>query len=117
MPTSMGRRSCPRESRLTTLAVGNAYGSGDMTLQQLSYFLAAAEHGSFTAAADVLHLARPSVSEQIAQLESELGVRLFVRAGRRLELTEAGRVLLPEAQRALSAASEARDAVHRARTL
>jgi DNA-binding transcriptional LysR family regulator len=37
-----------------------------MTLQQLTYFLAAAEHGSFTAAADVLRLARPSVSEQIA---------------------------------------------------
>ena len=43
-----------------------------MTLQQLTYFLAAAQHGSFTAAADVLRLARPSVSEQIAGLEAEL---------------------------------------------
>ena len=60
-----------------------------MTLQQLSYFLAA-EHGSFTAAADSLHLARPSLSEQIARLEAELGVPLFVRAGRRLELTDVG---------------------------
>ena len=88
-----------------------------MTLQQLTYFLAAAQHGSFTAAADVLHLARPSVSEQIAGLEAELGVALFVRAGRRLELTDAGRLLRPEAERTLAAAAEASDAVRRARTL
>src|ERR687893_249423 len=88
-----------------------------MTLQQLTYFLAAAEHGSFTAAADVLHLARPSVSEQIAHLEAELGVALFVRAGRRLELTDAGRLLRPEAERTLAAAGEAADVVQRARTL
>ena len=88
-----------------------------MTLQQLTYFLAAAQHGSFTAAADVLRLARPSVSEQIAGLEAELGVALFVRAGRRLELTDAGRLLRPEAERTLAAAAEASDAVRRARTL
>ena len=88
-----------------------------MTLQQLTYFLAAAEHGSFTAAADVLRLARPSVSEQIAHLEAELGVALFVRTGRRLELTDAGRLLRPEAERTLAAAGEAADVVQRARTL
>jgi LysR family cyn operon transcriptional activator len=88
-----------------------------MTLQQLTYFLAAAEHGSFTAAADVLHLARPSISEQIAHLEAELGVALFVRTGRRLELTDAGRLLKPEAERTLAAASDAADVVQRARTL
>jgi len=88
-----------------------------MTLQQLMYFLAAAEHGSFTAAADALRLARPSVSEQIAHLEAELGVALFVRTGRRLQLTEAGRLLRPEAERTLAAASDASDAVRRARTL
>ena len=88
-----------------------------MTLQQLTYFLAAAQHGSFTAAADALRLARPSVSEQIAGLEAELGVALFVRAGRRLELTDAGRLLRPEAERTLAAAAEASDAVRRARTL
>jgi LysR family cyn operon transcriptional activator len=88
-----------------------------MTLQQLTYFLAAAEQGSFTAAADVLHLARPSVSEQIANLEGELGVALFVRTGRRLELTDAGRLLRPEAERTLTAASDASDVVRRARTL
>ena len=88
-----------------------------MTLQQLTYFLTAAEHGSFTAAADVLRLARPSVSEQIANLEAELGVALFVRAGRRLELTDAGRLLQPEAERTLAAADDAADVVRRARTL
>lgn len=88
-----------------------------MTLQQLTYFLAAAEHGSFTAAADALHLARPSVSEQIAHLEAELGVTLFVRAGRRLQLTDAGRLLRPEAERTLAAASDAVHVVRRARTL
>ena len=88
-----------------------------MTLQQLTYFLAAAEHGSFTAAADVLHLARPSVSEQIAHLEAELGVALFVRTGRRLELTDAGRLLRPEAERTLAASRDAAEAVRRARTL
>ena len=88
-----------------------------MTLQQLTYFLAAAEHGSFTAAADALRLARPSVSEQIAHLEAELGVALFVRTGRRLQLTDAGRLLRPEAERTLAAAGDAADVVRRARTL
>lgn len=88
-----------------------------MTLQQLTYFLAAAEHGSFTAAADVLRLARPSISEQIARLEAELGVALFARTGRRLELTDAGRLLRPEAERTLAAAGDAVDVVRRARTL
>src|SRR5918995_4020920 len=88
-----------------------------MTLQQLTYFLAAVEHGSFTAAADVLHLARPSVSEQIAHLEAEVGVALFVRTGRRLALTDAGRLLRPEAERTLAAASDAAHVVRQARTL
>jgi DNA-binding transcriptional LysR family regulator len=88
-----------------------------MTLQQLTYFLAAADHGSFTAAADALRLARPSVSEQIARLEAELGVALFVRAGRRLELTDAGRLFRPQAERTLAAAGDAADVVRRARTL
>jgi LysR family transcriptional regulator, cyn operon transcriptional activator len=88
-----------------------------MTLQQLTYFLAAAEHGSFTAAADALQLARPSVSEPIANLEAELGVALFVRTGRRLALTDTGRLLRPEAEHTLAAASDAAHVVGRARTL
>src|SRR4051794_41921494 len=75
-----------------------------MTLQQLTYFLAAAEHASFSAAAESLYMAQPSLSEQIRRLEAELGVSLFARTGRRLELTEAGRLLLPHAERTLGAA-------------
>jgi DNA-binding transcriptional LysR family regulator len=78
-----------------------------LTLQQLQYFLAAIEHGSFSAAADALRLAQPSLSEQVRRLEAELGVALFVRAGRRLELTDAGRALRPEAERTVAAAARA----------
>jgi DNA-binding transcriptional LysR family regulator len=113
MHRTMGPPSGPGQSELATTAVGFS----DVTRKQLSFFVAAAEHGSFTAAADVLHLARPSVSEQIANLEAELGVALFVRAGRRLELTDAGRLLRPEAERTLAAAGEAADVVRRARSL
>src|ERR687895_497254 len=86
-----------------------------MTLQQLTYFLTAAEHGSFSAAAEALHMAQPSLSEQIRRLEAELGVPLFARAGRRLELTEAGRLLLPEAERTLAAAQAAQESVREVR--
>lgn len=88
-----------------------------MTLQQLAYFVAAAEHGSFSAAAHTLHMAQPSLSEQIRRLEGELGVQLFTRAGRRLELTEAGRLLRPRAERTLAAAEEAAASVREVRLL
>jgi DNA-binding transcriptional LysR family regulator len=88
-----------------------------MTLQQLAYFVAAVEHGSFSAAADALYIAQPSLSEQIRRLENELGVALFVRTNRRLILTEAAQLLLPHAQRTLAAAREAADSVRGVRTL
>lgn len=88
-----------------------------MTLQQLRYFLASIEHGSFSAAADALHLAQPSLSEQVRRLEAELGVALFVRAGRRLALTEAGRALRPEAERTVEAAARAAASVAEVREL
>lgn len=88
-----------------------------MTLQQLLYFLAVAEHGSFSGAAEQLHMAQQSLSEQVKRLENELGVPLFVRAGRRLELTEAGHLLRPEAERTLASAEDAREAVRELRTL
>src|SRR3954451_20133376 len=82
-----------------------------MTLQQLTYFLAAADHGSFSAAASALLMSQPSLSEQIRRLEAELGVPLFVRAGRGIELTEAGRLLRPHAERTLAEAQGALDSV------
>src|SRR5919199_2093693 len=88
-----------------------------MTLQQLTYFLAAAEAGSFSAAAEELHMAQPSLSEQIRRLEAELGVPLFARAGRGLTLTEAGRLLRPHAERTLAAAEEAAASVREVRDL
>jgi DNA-binding transcriptional LysR family regulator len=88
-----------------------------MTLQQLEYFLAAADHRSFSAAAQALHMAQPSLSDQIRRLEAELGSPLFVRARRGLTLTEAGRLLLPQAERTLAAAREAADSVREVREL
>ena len=88
-----------------------------MTLQQLTYFLAATEHGSFSAAANSLLLAQPSLSEQIRRLEAELGVPLFVRAGRGVELTDAGRILRPYAERVLAEAQEAMESVREVRDL
>ena len=88
-----------------------------MTLQQLRYFLSTCQHGSFTAAADALFIAQPSVAEQIRRLESEVGVRLFVRTGRKLELTEAGRTLRVHAERVMAAMDAAEAAMQGARNL
>jgi DNA-binding transcriptional LysR family regulator len=88
-----------------------------LTLQQLQYFLAAYRHGSFSAAAEELHLAQPSLSEQVRRLEAELGVRLFQRVGRGLKPTEAGHALRPHAERTLDAAEAARESVVAVREL
>lgn len=88
-----------------------------MTLQQLQYFLAAVRLGSFSAAAEELHLAQPSLSEQVRRLEAELGVKLFHRVGRGLTPTEAGMALRPHAERTLDAAEAARESVVSVREL
>ena len=88
-----------------------------MNLQQLEYFVASVEHGSFSAAADALHLAQPSVSEQVRRLEDELGVRLFQRVGRGLVLTDAGRTLRPRAEAVRESVQEARESVAAVREL
>ena len=72
-----------------------------MDTQLLQAFAAVAEGGSFSAAAEHLHLTQPAVSKRIALLESQLDARLFDRAGRQITLTEAGRTLLPHAQSVL----------------
>src|SRR3954452_5211452 len=88
-----------------------------MTLQQLTYFLAAADHGSFSAAAHTPLMSQPSLSEQVRRLEAELGVPLFVRAGRGIELTEAGRLLRPHAERTLAEAQGALESVREVRDI
>ena len=74
------------------------------TLRQLSYFLSAAEHGSFSAAAEHEHVAQPSLSEQIRRLERALKATLFIRTNRALQLTDIGRVLVPLASSTLRSA-------------
>ncbi|OQX31035.1 MAG: LysR family transcriptional regulator [Candidatus Sedimenticola endophacoides] len=69
-----------------------------METNTLNAFLAVAESGSFSAAAQQLHLSQPAVSKRVAALEEELKSRLFDRLGRRVRLTEAGRQLLPRAR-------------------
>jgi LysR family hydrogen peroxide-inducible transcriptional activator len=73
-----------------------------MEIHQLTYFIAVAETGSFTRAAERCNIAQPSLSQQIAKLESELGETLFDRLPRRSVLTEAGRLLLPRARSILA---------------
>jgi len=69
-----------------------------MELRQLRYFIAVAERLSFSKAAQHLHVTVPPLSRQIRQLEEDLDVQLFVRDRRRVELTDAGRMLLREAR-------------------
>lgn len=79
-----------------------------MDTQHLKAFIAVAESGSFSGAAEELHLTQPAVSKRIATLESQLNTSLFDRLGRAVQLTEGGRALLPRARQILQ---EVRDAV------
>ena len=67
----------------------------------LSAFMAVAETGSFSAAAERLYITQPAISKRIALLEQQLEARLFDRVGRQIQLTEAGRSLLPRALQVL----------------
>jgi DNA-binding transcriptional LysR family regulator len=72
-----------------------------MEMRQLRAFAAIAETGSFTASALRLHVTQAAISMQIKQLETELGVQLFIRAPRKVLLTEAGEVLLVRSRKIL----------------
>jgi len=82
-----------------------------MNLHQLRIFVTVAKRGSFSRAAEELHISQPSASIQVADLERALGVDLFEQAGRQIHLTEAGRVLEDYARRILVLTEEARTAV------
>jgi DNA-binding transcriptional LysR family regulator len=85
-----------------------------MELRHLRYALAIAEHLHFTKAAKALGIGQPPLSQQIKILEEELGVRLFHRLTRGVELTEAGKAFMPLAQTSVQAAEQAAAAAQRA---
>ena len=76
-------------------------------LRQMRYFVAVAEHGNFTRAADELHVAQQAVSQQVRALEASLAVTLLRRSSRTVELTPAGVVFLADAKRLLAASDRA----------
>src|SRR3979409_290473 len=88
---------------------------GRMELRHLRYFIAVAEEGSLTVAAEKrLHTAQPSLSRQIRDLESEVGVPLLTRSARGVEVTAAGRGFRGHARLALAQVEAAAEAARRA---
>ena len=86
-----------------------------MELRHLRYFIAVAEEGSLTVAAEKrLHTAQPSLSRQIRDLEYEVGVQLMSRSVHGIELTAAGKAFLDHARLALTQADAAAEAARRA---
>jgi LysR family cyn operon transcriptional activator len=83
-----------------------------MLLRHIRYFLAVAEHGNFTRAAEALHVSQPTLSQQIRQLEATLRVNLLDRSGRRIRLTDSGAAYLHYAKRALRDLEAGRRAIH-----
>jgi LysR family transcriptional regulator, cyn operon transcriptional activator len=88
-----------------------------MLLRHIRYFLAVAEHGNFTRAAEALHVSQPTLSQQIRQLEETLRVQLLDRSGRKIQLTDSGAAYLHYARRALQDLEAGKRAIHDARDL
>jgi LysR family transcriptional regulator, cyn operon transcriptional activator len=83
-----------------------------MLARQVRYFLAVAEHQSFTRAAEALHVSQPALSQQVRLMEEGLGVQLFDRSGRTTRLTDSGEVYLQYVRRASQEFREAKRAIH-----
>src|SRR5665647_449366 len=73
-----------------------------MNIRQLEYFIEIVRQGSFSKAANILHVSQPSISEMIKNLEDELGTPLLYRGARQLELTDAGQAVLEQSQQIVS---------------
>jgi DNA-binding transcriptional LysR family regulator len=82
-----------------------------MDTQLLMAFVEVADGASFTQAAETLHLSQPAVSKRVTALEQQIGHPLFDRVGRRVILTDAGRMLLPYARKALQDIEDGRRAL------
>ena len=82
-----------------------------MELRQLRYFVKAAETRNFSHAAACLNIAQSSLSQQIRQLEEELGTQLFIRDSHSIQLTEAGEAILPFALRTVHDAEACADRI------
>ena len=82
-----------------------------MDFRQLRYFVSVVDSGSFTAAAERLRIAQPSLSQHVIALEKELGVKLLERQSRGVRVTASGAVFLEHAQTVLADLNRARDAV------
>ncbi len=85
-----------------------------MELHQLRYFAAVARLGNFTRAAEACHVSQPTLSQQVAKLELELGTSLFDRTGRGATLTDAGRAFQERVEYALGLLDDAREALRSA---
>ena len=83
-----------------------------MLARHIKYFLAVAQHHSFTKAASALHVSQPALSQQVRQLEESLSAQLFDRSGRTTRLTDAGEVYLRYARRASQELEEGKRAIH-----
>jgi len=82
-----------------------------MEIAALKAFVAVAESGSFSRAAETIYLTQPAISKRIASLETELGTQLFDRIGRKVQLTEAGNALLERARTILIGVEDARRSI------
>lgn len=82
-----------------------------MNLEQLEAIVAVVDYGSYAAAADVLRISQSSLTRRIQRCEAELGLALFVRVGRRMQITDAGRSVLGPARRMLREAGDLRTLV------
>jgi DNA-binding transcriptional LysR family regulator len=88
-----------------------------MTIRQLEYFIAVSEQLNFTRAASQFYISQTAVTQQIKSLEQELGVSLFLRNNRRVELTPAGKTFLEDAKAILRRTEDAVDRARRADTV
>ncbi|QJC52389.1 LysR family transcriptional regulator [Paenibacillus albicereus] len=84
-----------------------------LNFHQLHIFHTVAEKGSFSAAAQALHMTQPAVTMQVQSLEELLGTKLLIRSTKRIELTDAGSVLMPHARRSMDLIREAEAAMAR----